>query len=241
MTTIDSPILEKLKKLLTLSKDATGAEAETALAMATKLGIKYEIDISSIQLANGEQKKEEMVKNILDCGARMSVAQKWISWLLQDHFKVSIVYGGSRYSGRIMYFLGRKSDVEFAKYVQDFLKEHMLRSWQYFQKANKVDTRYRATYFNNFYRGLNTKLMEAKKTGEKEGFAAVAEPVRAATQSRYALALVNEKEERKQFMNQQFKALRNVSATRTNLYHNDAVSKAGFAAGQATNIARPLN
>jgi hypothetical protein len=241
MTTIDSPILEKLKKLLTLGKDATGAEAETALAMATKLGIKYDIDISSIRLATGEQKKEEMVNDVLTCGARMSVAQKWISWLLHDHFKVNIVYGGSRWSGRIMYFLGRKSDVEFAKYVQDFLKEHMLRSWQYYQKANKVDTRYRATYFSNFYRGLDTKLKLAKKDGEKEGFAAVAEPVRAAAQSQYALALINENEERKQFMNKQFKALRNSPATRTSIYSNDAVSKAGFAAGQATNIARPLN
>ncbi len=240
MTTMESPILEKLKKLLTLSKDATGAEAETALAMATKLAIKHDIDISSIKLATGEQKKEEMVNDVLTCGARMSVAQKWISWLLQDHFKVSIVYGGSRWSGRIMYFLGRKSEVEFAKYVQDFLKEHMLRSWQYYQKANKVDTRYRATYFSNFYRGLDAKLKEAKKAGEKEGFAAMAVPVRAVAQSQYALALVNEKEERNQFMNKQFKALRNAPAARTSIYSNEAVSKAGFAAGQATNIARPL-
>lgn len=239
MTTTESPILEKLKKLLTLNKDATGAEAETALAMATKLAIKYDIDISTIELNTAAPKKEEMVNSEVSMGNRMSVAQKWISWLLMNHFKVSLVYSGSRWSGRRICLIGRKSDVEFAKYVQDFLREHMLRSWQYYQKTNKVDTRYRATYFEGFYRGLSQKLAAAKKEQEKESFSAVAQPVRAAAESRYALALVDEKKERQNYMNQTFGKLRNITQRYTHNYNSGAQS-AGFAAGQATNIARPL-
>jgi hypothetical protein len=239
MTTTESPILEKLKKLLTLNKDATGAEAETALAMATKLAIKHDIDISTIELTPASPKKEEMVNTPVGMGNRMSVAQKWISLLLLNHFKVSLVYSGSRWSGRRICFVGRKSDVEFAKYVQDFLREHMLRSWQYYQKANKVDTRYRSTYFEGFYRGLSQKLAAAKKEQEKESFSAVAEPVRAAAENRYALALVDEKKERQNYMAQTFGKLRNMSQ-RTSYNYNSGAQSAGFAAGQATNIARPL-
>lgn len=239
-TLVDTTIVDKLKKLLTLSKGASGAEAETALAMAMRLATKHEIDISSIQLANPEQKKEEMVKSDVHCGARMSVAQKWISWILQDHFKVSLVYSGSRWSGRKLYFLGRKSDVEFAKYVQDFLNEHMLRSWQYYMKSHKVETRYRATYFSGFHRGLSQKLTEAKKAQETQSFAEISEPVRAAAQNNYSLIVVSEKQARKQFMTEVFGKLGNVRRASCITYNNGANS-AGFAAGQSTNIARPLN
>ena len=238
-TLVDNTIVDKLKKLLTLSKGATGAEAETALAMAMKLATKHEIDIGSIELGNPEAKKEEMIQGEVKCGQRMSVAQKWISWLLQDHFKVNIVYSGSRWSGRRMYLLGRKSDVEFAKYVQDFLREHMLRSWQYYQKANGVSTRYRATYFSGFHRGLSNKLTAAKQEQEKESFSAVAEPVRAATQDRYTLAIVSEKEARQKFVNEQFGRLRSLRQS-VSINYNSGANSAGFAAGQATNIARPL-
>ena len=238
--TADSSIVEKLKKLLTLHKDATGAEAETALAMATKLGIKHDIDISSIELTPAEQKKEEMVKNTLDLGKRVSVAQKWINWLLHNHFKVSLVSGGSRWYGRQMYFLGRKSDVEFALYVQDFLKEHMLRSWQYYQKANGVPTRNRATFFEGFYRGLDQKLAEAKKEQEQESFAAVASGVRQTAQDRYTLAVVSEKDARKAFVEQSFIRLRTGRQTYSSGNYNATANSAGFAAGRATNINRPL-
>ena len=182
-----------------------------------------------------------MVNVTVGCGNRMCVAQKWISWLLQDHFKVSLVYSGSRWSGRRMYFLGRKSDVEFAKYVQDFLKEHMMRSWQYYQKSHGASTRDRATYFSGFHRGLSDKLETAKREQEKESFAAVAEPTRVEAQNRYTLAVVSEQEARKQFMASEFGRLGKARSTTTRINYNAEANKAGFAAGRATNIARPLN
>lgn len=234
-TTIDNTIVAKLKKLLTLNRDATGAEAETALVMATKLATKYEIDIASIELETGVQKKEEMVNSDKSVGPRLPVTQKWVSWLLQNCFNVSLVYSGSRWGGRRICFLGRKSDVEFAKYVNDFLNEHMLRSWQYYQKTNKVDTRYRASYFHGFYEGLKSKLTEAKKNQQTESLSTVSKTVA----DRYALTIVDEEKARKDFVSQQFTSLRNVrSYTRT--YHNSDVNGAGVAAGRSTVIARPL-
>lgn len=239
-TVVDSNILEKLKKLLTLSRGASGAEAETALAMAMKLATKNAIDISSIELADAAPKKEAMVQDGVECGQRMSVAQRWISWILQDHFNVAVIYSGSRWAGRRIYLLGRKSDVEFAKYVQDFLREHMLRSWQYYQKSHNVSTRERNSYFSGFYRGLSTKLRDAKEAQEKESFAAVAAPVRANAESKYALAIVSEKEERQQYVSQQFPVLRRAASSTTYKGWSAGANKAGFNAGQTTNIARPL-
>lgn len=239
MEAIHSDIYERLKKLLSLSRGATGAEAETALAMAMKLATKHEIDISTVQLTSAEQKKEEMVNQETMSGNRLPVCQKWISWILQDHFKVNIIYGGSRYGGRIVYLLGRKSDVEFAKYVQDFLREHMMRSWKYYQQTNNSSTRFRATYFSGFHRGLSQKLDDAKKAQREESFSNVPEANRAEVESRYGLVVISEKDARKSFVDSQFQNIRSVrSSCRINYDSN--VNSAGFTAGRSTNIARPL-
>lgn len=236
---MDTQIIDKLRKMLSLSKDATGAEAETALLMATKLATKYEIDISAIQPITPE-KKEEMVKEKTVVGKRLPVCHKWVAWLLNEHFKVRIIYGGNRYFGRTVYFLGRKSDVEFAKYVNDFLVEHIMRSWRYYQKANNIPTSHRFSFIDGFYDGLNNKIKTSKKNQEDESFQGMESSSRESAENRYQLALISEKEERDAFVKKSFVSLRAAKSYQHGRYDSNA-SSAGYAAGAATNIARPLN
>ena len=236
---MDTQIVERLRKMLSLSKDATGAEAETALLMATKLATKYEIDISSIELTTPE-KKEEMVKDDCKVGKRLPICHKWVAWLLERYFNVKIIYGGSRYWGRVIYFIGRKSDVEFAKYVNDFLVEHIMRSWQYYQKTKNVPTSHRHSFFEGFYEGLSNKIKSSKAEQEKESFESVDVSTRESAQNRYALAVISESEARKEFVNKCFPRLRRLTSYARASYNGEAES-AGYSVGAATNIARPLN
>jgi len=233
---MNTEILEKLKKLLQLHKGATGAEAESALEKATTLAAKYNIDLA---LASIEQPKEEFASEEVLEGKRKSVTQRFISNVLQKHFNVNLVYSGSRYDGVKIYFFGRKSDVEFALYVQSFLKEHMMRSWQYYQKTNNAETRYRATFLEGFTRGLDIKLTEAKTKQENESFAGMATNIQKSSREKYSIVLVNNKKERDNFVKTKFPKLYKSNASRLNIYGGDA-SSAGFNTGYTTNISRPI-
>lgn len=235
---MNEEILNKLKKLLNLSKGATGAEAEAALEKATALAAKHNIDLAIAAIDNAPI-KEEFVEGEYVEKRRKCVAQRFISKLLTDHFNVKIIYSGSRYHGQKILFLGRKSDVDFALYAQDFLKRHMMDSWDYYKASHKVETRFRATFFDGFWRGLDTKLKEAKRKQEQDSFGELPTDIKVAAESRYAIILQDEKKERENFVNKKYPKLRHVQAARLNVYGGNA-AEAGFSTGYSTNINRPL-
>lgn len=234
---MNEEILNKLKKLLQLHKGATGAEAEAALEKATALAAKHNIDLAIAAVETPI--KEEFVEGEYIEKRRKCVAQRFISRLLGDHFNVKIIYSGSRYAGQKILFLGRKSDVDFAIYAQNFLKKHMMDSWDYYKKSRKVETRFRATFFDGFWRGLDTKLSEAKRKQESESFGGLAEEVKVAAENRYAIILQDEKKERESFVKKKYPTLYKTQTARLNVYGGNA-AEAGFSTGYSTNINRPL-
>ena len=105
---MDEELLSKLKKLLTLAQNATSAEAENALEKATAIAAKHNIDLALISIA--APIKEEMIEEKYIQGKRKCVTQRYISWIIQAHFNVDLIYSGSRYLGKSIVFIGRKSD-----------------------------------------------------------------------------------------------------------------------------------
>lgn len=234
---MNTEILSKLKKLLNLSNSATTAEAENAMEKAVALATKHGIDLSTVVLNVPE--KEEMIQTEYMEGKRKCVAQKFISAIIQKHFNVNLVYSGSRWSGQKICFLGRKSDVEFAVYVQEFLKEHMMRAWNTYQKAHKVDTRLRATFLDGFWRGLDQKLSDAKKNQENSSFGEIHESLRKDAMNNYSLIVQSEKVERERFVSSRYAFLRKTASSRYTNYGGE-VQSAGFRHGNTTNIFRPI-
>jgi hypothetical protein len=230
-------ILEKLKKLLQMHKGATGAESDLALEKAQALATQHNIDLALAVV--GEPVKEEFVEGEYIEGKRQGVAQRFISNILAEHFNVKIIYSGSRFAGRKILFLGRKSDVDFAIYAQSFLKNHMMSSWQYYQKSNSAPVTHRATFFESFSRGLNLRLTEAKRKQEDESFSGLAPEIQSESRYKYALVVQTEKEERENFVKRKYEKLRYTKSVRLPLYGGNA-SQAGFSSGYTTNIARPL-
>jgi hypothetical protein len=234
---MNDEILNKLKKLLALSNSATTAEAENAMEKAIAIAAKHNIDLATVSISAPD--KEEFIETEYLEGKRKCVCQVFISKIIMDHFNVKLIYSGSRYSGQRICFLGRKSDVEFAVYVQEFLKTHMMNAWKYYQKSKGVSTRLRATFFNGFYRGLNHKLTEAKKKQEQTSFGEINESIRSDAMNKYQLAIQTENEARENFVSSKYPSLRKGTKTRLNLYGGEA-SQAGFASGSTTNIFRPI-
>jgi hypothetical protein len=234
---MNQEILLKLKKLLTLSNSATTAEAENAMEKAIAIAAKHNIDLSSVSISAPE--KEEFIETEYLEGKRKCVAQSFISKIITSHFNVKLIYSGNRVLGQRILFLGRKSDVEFAVYVQEFLKTHMMNAWKYYQKSKMADTRERATFFMGFYRGLDGKLTVAKKNQEQNSFGEINESIRSNAVHKYELMIQSEVEARENFVSKKHPTLKYGKAKRFINYGGSA-EQAGFASGSTTNIFRPI-
>ena len=238
---MNEQLLEKLKKLLNLSKSANQHEAELALQKATAMATEAGIDLAIVSARQvSEAEKLELIQEKIDCGKRMASLQKYASWLLKKHFNVDVVYSGSAYYGRTLNILGDKKDVEFAKFVNEFVQDDMQRRWDYYKKTNNLSVKYKDTFMYNVWRGLDQKLTEAKTTVEQTRFSAMNESERSNTQTRYGLVVASKKQAVEGFTRKSFPNLVS-KTTKINVVSNSTIAQDGFSVGSSMSINRPLS
>lgn len=238
---MNEQLLEKLKKLLNLSKSANQHEAELALQKATAMAIEAGIDIAIVSVKQvSEAEKLELIQEKIGCGKRMASLQKYATWLLKKHFNVDVVYSGSAYYGRTLNILGDKKDVEFAKFVNEFVKDDMQRRWDYYKKTNSLSVKYKDTFMYNVWRGLDQKLTEAKTTVEQTRFSVMNESERSSTQTRYGLVVASKKQAVEVFTRQSFPRLKSTT-TRVNVVSNSTIATDGFSVGRSMSVNRPIS
>lgn len=238
---MNEQLLEKLKKLLNLSKSANQHEAELALQKATAMATEAGIDLAIVSARQvSETEKLELIQEKIDCGKRMASLQKYASWLLKKHFNVDVVYSGSAFFGRTLNILGDKKDVEFAKFVNEFVQDDMQRRWDYYKKTNNLSVKFKDTFMYNVWRGLDQKLTEAKATVEQTRFSAMNESERSSTQTRYGLVVASKKQAVGGFTRKSFPKLVS-KATKINVVSNSTIAQDGFSVGSSMSINRPLS
>ena len=233
-------LLGKLKKLLNLSKSANIHEAELALQKATAMAAEAGIDLAMVSAkADSEAEKLEMVQDTAFSGKRLPSLQKYASWLLNKHFNVHVIYSGGRYFGRTVNILGDKRDVEFAKFVNEFVQDDMQRRWEYYKKSNGLTVRMKDTFMYNLWRGLDSKLTEAKAAAETAKFNAIPQEQVADTKARYGIVISDKKAAVQQFVTKTYPRLSSVK-TRVNNFSNSTVATDGYSVGRSMNISRPI-
>jgi hypothetical protein len=237
---MNEQLLNKLKKLLNLSKSSNINEAELALQKATAMAAEAGIDLAMVSAkADSEVEKLEMVKETAFNGKRLPSLQKYASWLLNKHFNVHVIYSGGRYFGRSVNILGDKKDVEFAKFVNDFVQEDMQRRWEYYKKANNLTVAMKDTFMYNLWRGLDSKLAEAKAAAETAKFNAMPQEVVADTKAKYGIVVSNKAAAVQQFVTKTYPRLSNTKV-RVNNFSNSTVATDGYSVGRSMSINRPL-
>jgi hypothetical protein len=238
---MNEALLNKLKKLLNLSQSANANEAELALQKATQLATEAGIDLA-IVAARGEpeQEKLEMTEITLETGARLPSTQKYASWLLSHHFNVHVIYNGSRYNGRRVNILGDRKDVEFAKFVNEFIQDEMQRRWDYYKKSNNLSVKFKQTFLYNLYLGLDQKLKSAKKQAEETKFASLPKEIVPDVQIKYGLVVSNKAQSVLSYRDQLYPSLRSSRVSITN-YSGTSVASDGYRVGQSININRPIS
>lgn len=250
---MNSSLIERIKKLLSLAQSDNANERDAALAKAAALAAEHDVDMSLLDLSDvGRVKEEEMLEDETLVGRRLDPRTKFVTVIVRDFCKVEAVYGHN--SGhRTVCFLGRKSDVSYAKWLFAYLNEEYMRRWNMERKLHGLPGSHRNTFFLGMKNGQHARMQEEQDNAEQAaiarhaGVAAVegVAPVAAVTaqrvadlSQRYQLVKLDESKLRKKFMTDKYPTLRSIS-TRVSVRSHDTYSS-GMAHGRSMSMARPL-
>lgn len=106
-------VIEKIKKLLRLSRSSNPHEAALALERAMAIAHENRIHIASV---NPDAEKENLCHKEREETQRISFEKRLAASICVKHFSVSALWG---YCSLI--FVGRISDIQIAEYAYDFM------------------------------------------------------------------------------------------------------------------------
>ena len=242
---VSNEIVEKIRKLLCLGTSQNQHESERALMKAKELATRHEIDLAMINPFENEKKVEEKYEQgMAGIGARKSVVQKYISWIIQNHFKCRVIYSGNRWNGISICFIGKTSDIAMAKYVQDYLQETFVRCWYIYKKEHNAPLNERNSFYYGFYSGLDEKLKAESFLAKTEVMKEIecqqgVEKAQEVSQC-HALMIVSDKEKLEEAVKKFFPRLRTARTSYTTRHSSNAMV-AGMQAGSKCSINRALN
>lgn len=124
------PVLDRVRKLLSLAQSPNEHEAQSAMRLAQRLMLRHNIDQLSLERDAGYTYRQ-----LGRTTGRVSEAESILGAILQEHFFVDViwVYGFrplEKKYGRVMEVCGRSENIELADYVYDFLSRTSERLWK---------------------------------------------------------------------------------------------------------------
>lgn len=166
---LESKIIEKIQKLLSLSESSNEHEAKLAMLKAQKLLTKYKLSLREV--------KEYKSYNSIIREKRSNISFRTAKWkahlakLIADNFGCYIYYK-TRYSHTITFF-GREEDVVVCNIVLEYAVDcidNSIKKLQYQYRRNGLSVRGLANdYAIGFIEGLREQFDEQKKANQEWG------------------------------------------------------------------------
>lgn len=223
---INEKLLDKIAKLLRLSESPNEHEAELALSKAKQLAVDNDIDLASVSTETNVV-EESYCQDKITLGKRKPVTGRFVGWIVNSHFNVSIIYSGSRLWGQHIIFVGKRTDIDISIYVFKYLTQTFMSLWHKYQKNTNSPVSARGSYFYGLYCGLDKKLTEAKLKAEQEKFASLERErgvdVTSGIKNNYSLMIVSNKEKLKEAVSSFFPKLGKVPKCNLNLNNVSAI------------------
>ena len=237
---IPDSLVSKLQKLLRLGNSDNPNESDLALTKAKQLAVENGIDLAAIQLYDKTKPVEKIERqDVILESARKSITQHSVTRILQNHFNTKILYSGGRYQGVRLIFIGTKTDIEFAVYLNSYLNGEFMRRWRnYYKKTPGARLEERNSFIYGLESGLREKLNAATQTAQKDKLASYGEQA-TAIGNQYALMVVNHKERLEQAVKDMFPKLGKAYGGKTSRHFNDAF-QSGKTEGKTINTNRAL-
>jgi hypothetical protein len=161
-------ILQRIKELLALAGSPNEHEAASAMRMANKYLLKYNLDLSAL---DGPRHYE--TRCLGKCAPRIQEYEHALARLLEKHFFVQVLWlytydARSNRNGRILEILGRPENLEMAEYVHRYVMGLTEPLWQAHRRAHGPDSGTRLQYLAGLLRGLEDKLDEQRRVLKEE-------------------------------------------------------------------------
>lgn len=148
-----NPAIERIKKLLRLSKDgaATAAEAAAALAKALQLAAEAGVNVADIPVDN-----DSGCLGHESIASQAGPAHRLASGLVKTHFGVETLFD-SRGGKKQIHFIGLPEQIALASYVYTYLVRTMRTAWR--KRTNKR-LRDRDAFLKGFSIAINQLMPE---------------------------------------------------------------------------------
>ena len=165
-TNEEDRIVAKIQKLLALGSSANEHEAALAMKMASRLLLKYNIDLAQAE----KDKKYE--SRALGQPGRMGEYQLSLANILREHYFVRTIFIHSYDAlkdkeGTILEISGSPVNVEIAEYVYGYLVQVMNSLWKESGIQNTRGNGAKLQFFTGLVNGFRSKLREQKDSMEK--------------------------------------------------------------------------
>jgi len=173
----EHPVLERIRKLLSLAQSPNEHEAQSAARVAQRLMLRHNIDQLSVERSDGYTSRQ-----LGRTTGRTSEAERLLGTILQEHFFVDViwVYGfrpRDAIHGRVMEVCGRAENVELADYVYDFLSRTADRLWKQHRAATKIGSNAdRRAYVAGVMAGFRDQLGQQQKQQVESGLIWLGDP-----------------------------------------------------------------
>lgn len=228
---MNDKIIERLKKLLALAgNNPSQEEAQAAMAKAQAVAIEHGIDLAMLGESQAEN-ETEIIRDEMEFGQRLPTVNNYVCNILIGFFNVKIITSGGRHNGRKLIFVGKRDDIQTAKYIYSWLAETMVRCWHsYYQNTTGIALSHKQSYLLGFYNGLSNKLQSNKRGVEADRLKTEAD------KNKYAITVVNLQKKIQDFIDNEFDNLRKGP---TKSIRTDATSYSrGMSDGANCNIAK---
>ena len=163
-------LLERVSKLLSLAQGGDRHEAETAMSVAQRLMLKYNLEHAAQPASHGYR-----FVHLGRPTGRVMEADRLLAALLSEHFFVEVIWvpvwrplEGKR--GSVLEVCGTEENIEFAIYVHAFLLDTSERLWvQYRQERGLKGNAERREFIAGVMAGFRDQLKRDKTRQKKQG------------------------------------------------------------------------
>lgn len=151
-----SDALDKIKKLLRLSKSPNQHEAELALARAMEISERYHLDLHDIDLGDDCNR---IIQERVRVGARISFTRRLVLGLVNSYFRVTVIFGRPE-----IIFVGEKADIEIATYAYEFLVGACSRATVAFanERRGRLSKTKKCSFVQGFIYGVSSTMKKAR-------------------------------------------------------------------------------
>lgn len=173
----EHPVLDRIRKLLSLAQSSNQHEAQSAARVAQRLMLEHNIEEISAERSDGYTSRQ-----LGRTTGRASEFERLLGMILQDHFFVDViwVYGYRPFDGihgRVLEVCGRVENVELADYVYDFVSRTAARLWmEHRAQARIKGNADRRAYLAGVMVGFRDQLSRQKAEQMERGLVWVGDP-----------------------------------------------------------------